>query len=191
MKDIKAIIEEHAADLSEEAKAAILKDVRASYKTVAEYSKKTDRIAELESQAQAIGEKAARLEGESMELEELRAQLAAVQKAEADRKAEAERAEALSRFRDSFDAALNGRKFANSIVEDTVFNRAYEACTADAAKGAAEAIAELTKDMEGVWVNPQRDPMMMPTLEQVSSAKASSEKEAKKSFAAALFGGSK
>ena len=190
MKDIKAIIEEHASELSDEAKAAILKDVRANYKTVAEYVKKTDRISELESQVQSIGEKAEKLEGDAKEIEELREQLAAAKKAEADRKAEAEREEKLSNFRKSFDDALNGREFANSIVAETVFQKAYEACNADAAKGADAAIAELTKDMEGVWVNPQRDPRMMPTFEQVSSAKASDVDTAKKSFASMLFGGS-
>lgn len=189
MKDIKAIIEEHASDLSEEAKAAILKDVRANYKTVAEYAKKVDRISELEEQAAEVSEKASRLEGDSRELEELRAQLKAREDAEAARKAEEAAAAKREQFKAAFDEALAGREFANPIVAETVFARAYDACSAEAGKSAGSAIDELVKDMDGVWVNPQRDPKMMPTLEQVSSAKASGEDNAKKTFASMLFSG--
>lgn len=189
MKDIKAIIEEHAADLGEEAKAAILKDVRANYKTVAEFEKKAERIRELEEQSQLISEKASKLEGESAELEALRAELRERDEKEAARKAEAEKTARLEAFRATFDEALAGRKFANGIVAETVFSRAYEACEATVGKNAADAIEELTRDMDGVWVNPQRDPKMMPTLGQVSAAKASGEDNAKKSLAAMLFGG--
>lgn len=188
MKDIKAIIEEHASELSEETKAAILKDVRSNYKTVAEYEKKTARITELEEQAAAVSEKASKLEGDTKELEELRAQLKSRDEAEAARKAEEAAAAKREQFKAAFDQALAGREFANSIVAETVFARAYEACTAEAGKSAESAIDELVKDMDGVWVNPQRDPKMMPTLQQVSSAKASGEESVKKTFASMLFG---
>lgn len=190
MKDIKAIIEEHAADLTDDVKAAIFKDVRANYKTVAEYAKKVDRIEELENHVAAVGEKASKLEGDSKELEELRAEIKARDEAEAERAAEAKKAADLEKFRAVFNETLGDREFVNEIMAETVFQRVYDACSAEPGKSANAALDDTIKDMDGVWKNPQRDPKMMPSLEQVSSAKQTDETAARKSLASMLFGGS-
>lgn len=187
MKDIRAILEEHAAELSEDARAAIVKEVNSNYKTKAESAKKDSHIDSLKEENLSLANANEKLQSDLKELEDLRAELKARDEAEAARKAEAERAEEMEKFRARFAEALGEKQFANKIVEDSVFNQVYEACRADVGKDAAQVIGEITKDLEGVWINPQRDPQKMPTFEQVSAAKASSEEAARKSLAASLF----
>lgn len=187
MKNIEAILNEHAADVSEEVRAAIAKDVRANYKTLAEWTKKTDRISELESKIADLTEAAGKLEGSTAELEELKAKVKSFEDAEAKRKADEDAEKAKAAFKTQFDAAVGERKFANELIAEVVFDKAYKDCTANAGKSAKDAIEEATRDMGGVWSNPQRDPFRMPTPEQVST-KSPDADEAKRSFAAMLFG---
>lgn len=187
MKDIKAIINEHAADLSDEAKEAIVADVKSNYKTAAEMAKKMERIEELTSQVDALSEQAQRIDGDAEEIEKLRAQVQKYRDAE-DKRKEAEKESAKrDEFRKSFDEALGDRRFANSIVEASVFEQAYSACGDATGKGVKDAIAEIVGDSEGVWVNPQTDKAFMPALGQLDSTAATDEAR-KKSFAEALFG---
>lgn len=187
MKDIKAIVNEHAADVADDVKEAIIADVKANYKTAAEWAKKVERIGELESQVATLSEQASRIESDAAEVEQLKSQLESYREADERRKADEEEAARRDEFRKSFDEALNGRKFANGIVEKSVFEQAYEACTGTAGKGAKEALEEIVGDADGVWVNPQRDPQWMPTKE-ILEKKAASDEAKKKSFAEALFG---
>lgn len=187
MKDIKAIINDHAAELGDEAKEAIVADVKANYKTAAEWAKKAERIGELESQVATLSEQASRIESDAAEVEELKSQLESYREADERRKAEEEEAAKRDEFRISFDEALNGRKFANGIVERSVFEQAYEACAGAAGKGAKEALEEIVGDADGVWVNPQRAPQWMPTKD-ILENKAASDEAKRKSFAEALFG---
>lgn len=184
MKDIKAILSDF--DLPDETKSAIEREVKANYKTVADYQKKADRITALEEQIDSLSQQAAKLEGAGQEAENLRAQLKAYEDAEAERKAaEAETAKREG-FKAHFENALEGRKFANTIVESSVFEQAYKLCSEETGMDAAKAIAAITKDTEGVWINPQQDPRRMPTTEQLSSKKVLGADE--KSFLDNLFG---
>lgn len=184
MKDIKAILNDY--EIPEEAREAIAKEVRANYKTVADWQKKADRIAELEEANAALTEKAAALKDGSDEAEALRQQVADLRAAEAERKAEAEAAAQRDAFKKSFDEALGGRRFANEIVAEAVFTRAYERCKSAPGFDVKEAIDEAAGGADGIWVNPQRDPAKMPTQADVSSGETRTHEE--NAFLAALFG---
>lgn len=184
MKDIKAILAE--AGIEAEVADKVAAEVKANYRTVAEWQKKVDRIAELEQSNADLAEAAAAVEGTSQEVEALKAKLKGMEEAETARKAAEAESKKRDDFRKSFDEALGGRKFANGIVEESVFDKAYAHCTANAGSSAKDAIEALTKDAEGVWVNPQHDPRRMPTNEQLSTSRG---KDAQtKSFLDALFG---
>lgn len=187
MKNIETILNDY--QIPEEAREAIAKEVRANYKTVADWQKKADRIAELEAEIGSLRDKASASKADEEELKALREESAARKKAEAER--EAEEAEAADReaFRKKFDEALEGRKFANGIVEKAVFEAAYAQCKGSAGTSAAEAIKAAAGDEAGVWENPQTNPKKMPELGAIASNQQKGHEE--KGFLDALFGPSK
>lgn len=187
MKDIRSILNDY--EIPEEVREAIAKEVRANYKTIADWQKKADRIAELEEANASLTEKVTALKDGSEEADALRKQVADYQAAEAKRAADAAEADRRESFRKSFEEALGERKFANGIVEKAVFDAAYADCTANAGRSAKDAIDAATKDAEGVWVNPQRDPAKMPTQSIISGGEQRTHEE--KSFLEALFGPAK
>lgn len=185
VKDIRAILAEH--ELDEATAKAIEKAVGENYRTIAEVQQKADRIKELEKANGELADQVKALEGDGEQLQQLRDKVAEYEKAEADRKAKADEDAKRDNFRALFDAALDGREFANELMRETVFEKAYAECQ-NVGKGAAEAIEAVTKDVDGVWVNPQRDPKRMPSAGDISNKKPDGE-DAKRAFAAQLFGG--
>lgn len=184
MKDIRAILSEH--EIPEEAREAIAKEVRANYKTVADWQKKADRIAELEEANAAFAEKVRALEGAGADVEALRQQVADMQAREAEReRAEAEQADR-ERFDAAFQEAVGGREFVNGIVRDHVFQQVYGMCRQDAATSAKDALESVTAGIENAWANPQRDVRKMPSQRDVSAREA--ESHAVDSFLTSLFG---
>lgn len=185
MKDIKAILAGH--EIPEETAAAIAAEVKANYRTIAEWTKKVDRISELEAQNAELAEAASKVEGTTAEIGALQEQLEAMRKADEQRKAEEAEQTKRDEFRKAFDEALGEREFANAIIRDAVFETTYSSCSADAAVNAKDALEAAVKDVDNVWKNPQRDPHRMPTDEQMKTGRSSAEHQ-KKSFANALFG---
>ena len=169
MKDIKAILE--GITLTDDDREAIIKEVGENYRSIVEVTKKAQRIEELESQNKALTEQVGNLEGEGEELENLRQQVNQFAEAEERRKANELEASKRNNFRVIFDAALGDRKFANEMIGETVFNRAYEECGENAAINAKDAIEKLTKDMDGIWKNPQTDAEKMPSQKDISTSK--------------------
>ena len=167
MKDIRAILNDY--DLTDETRETIAKEVRANYKTIADWQKKADRIAELEEANAAFAEKVKALEADGEQAEALRKQVADYEAAEAARIAEAEKAKAEADFRKSFEEAVGNRKFANDMIAEAVFRKAYDRCKAETGFDVGKALEEAVKDADGIWVNPQRDPHRMPEKTQVSS----------------------
>lgn len=184
MKDIRSILNDY--EIPEETREAIAKEVRANYKTIADWQKKADRIAELEEANAAFAEKANALDGKDAENAALKDEIAKWEAKEAERIEGEKRAKAEADFRKSFEEALGERKFANGIVEKAVFDAAYADCTANAGRSAKDAIEAATKDAEGIWVNPQRDPHKMPNPDDVSSKPKRT--QAQDTFLSQLFG---
>lgn len=185
MKDIKAILEKITLD--DEAREEIIRAVNENYRTKEEVEKKARRITELEEQNQALTEQVGNLEGDGEELEKLRKQVQEFNAAEEQRKADEIENTKRASFRTVFDAAIGEKEFANDIIRDSVFEKAYSKCNEQAGLDAKDVIDQITKDTDGIWKNPQHDVKKMPGQEQISSKKNTGEDAAKREIANFLF----
>lgn len=186
MKDIKAILNENAKDLTDEQVKAIADAVAENYRSIVEMEKKTSRISELEEQNKTLSEQVEGLKGDGEELELLRKTVEDYKAAEEDRKNKEEEQQKRDSFRVLFDKAVGENEFTNDLIRETIFEKAYNECKDNAAINASDALEKYTKDTDGIFKNPQHDPAKMPSLDDISKKKPS-EKEAKKSFADMLF----
>lgn len=173
MKNVIDILREQGFEMDEDKAKTVEKAVLESYRTIEELNGKaakleaaTARISELEAQAGELGKQLKALDSEkgasAEAIEALKAKVAEYEKAEADRKAKQEADEREAKFREAFDEAVGNRKFANDFVRDSIFRKSIEEREADPVKGYGDIIAELTKDVPGVWENPQTDPKNLP-----------------------------
>lgn len=167
MKNIEQILGE-VEGLTDEQKSEITKGVTENYRTVAEVKTKTDRITELEGEVSTYKESIEALEGDSKKLDELKAKVAEYEEAEEKRKAEAEEQAKATAFEKNFDDAIKnrsaeqGNSFVNDMMRDSVLTKVRKMCAEDESKGIAEAIDAVTKDVSGVWKNPQQPVHKMP-----------------------------
>lgn len=184
MKDIKAILQ--GIELSDEDRQTIISEVSENYRSIVEMEKKSNRIKELEGQNEALTEQVGNLKGDGEEVEKLRKQVEDFKAEEAKRKADAEDAAKRDQFRVVFDAAIGDKEFANDIIRDSIFDKAYAKCTETTGLDAKQVIEDMTKDADGVWKNPQQETRKMPNPADISNKKPSSD-DAKKTFANMLF----
>jgi len=184
VKGIKQIVADMGLGLSDEQAAELDKAVREEYVTRAEHSEKVARIEALTKQVEDLSERAKQLDGDASKLEELRQQVAAYEKAEADRKAEEAEGKARRDFEAQLADAAGGREFANSMTRSAVLDRAWQRHQSNPDERAADTLAAVIGDEKGVWANPQSDPHKMPAGSDHNTQWAD-----KADFAAALFGG--
>lgn len=187
MKDIKAILSEHGENLTSEQVEKITEAVNSNYKTINEYQKKTERISQLETKNEELTEQVGNLKGDSEEVEKLRSQVELYMQEEKDRKEKEEAQAKRDQFKQVFDSAVGERVFANDLVRESVFDRVYKKCSEDTGAGAKETLESLTKDMPGVWENPQHAVHMMPNAADISTITNDSAAAAKKSLLSQLF----
>lgn len=184
MKDIKAILETYEIDA--DLQKSIEKEVLENYRTIKELEKKENRINELTEQLDNLKTEIEATKENGAKIEELQGLIANYEKEEKARaEAEQEKAKRDS-FREVFNAQLGERQFINDLMRDTVFEKAYSMCSENKGIGAGDAITAVTKDIEGVWVNPQHDVKKMPGTD--LREKTPSKDETKKNFAKTLFG---
>lgn len=183
MKDIKEILKDHGVEDVD----AIAKEVIENYRSIAEVNKKDERIKDLEGQNQTMTEQIKELEGSSEMIESLKKQVTDFQEAEKARKEAEKESAKRDSFLESFNAAVGDKEFSNSLMRESVFEKAYKMCGEQSGMGAKEAIESLTKDMDGVWINPQKAAHKMPSPGQIDS-KQQDEAAEKKDFARMLFG---
>lgn len=185
MKNIQAILEGY--DLTDEQRSEIAAAVDENYRSIEEIEKRRARIVELEEQNAALTEQIGSLQGDSEEVENLRKQVADFEKQETERKQRDEEAQKRDSFRALFDAAVGDREFANDLIRDTVFEKAYAQCQSESGTGAKEAIDAVTKDIHGVWKNPQNDVHKMPEQSDIAGKKPSVD-DSSKNLLRQLFG---
>lgn len=185
MKDIRAILEE--AGLDQDKIDATAKEVLENYKSINEVEAKTEKIKELEKETSELREQIENAQGSEEEIQRLKETVeeykAAEEKRNADEKEKANR----DSFSAVFEASLDGKEFANDLLKETVFEKVYGMCKEASGLGAKEAIESVTKDIPGVWVNPQTDPRKMPSPQDLQ-VKNDSLVESKKGLANLLFG---
>lgn len=162
MKDIQAIISDYSEKLTQDEQAAIVKAVNANYKTIVEVEKKSNRIDELEKEIASLNEQISEMNDDSEEMAELKKQVEDFKAAEEKRKAdEAENAKR-SQFRDSFNAVIGDKEFANDLVRESVFDKVYEKCSNETGYGIDQAIKDFTENADGIWKNPQHESNKLP-----------------------------
>lgn len=188
MKDIRVILEE--AGLDKDKIDATAKEVLENYKSINEVEAKTEKIKELEKETSELREQIENAQGSEEEIQRLKATVeeykAAEEKRNADEKEKANR----DSFSTVFEASLDGKEFANDLLKETVFEKVYGMCKEASGLGAKEAIESVTKDIPGVWVNPQTDPRKMPSAGQLDSKQLDGASE-KRDFVRSFFGSGK
>lgn len=183
--DIKEILSEY--NLSADDVEAIVKAVYGNYRSIAEVQRKDERIAELTVQIDDLNKKVEEAAEAGQQLDELQATIQQFEEKEAQREAIAKEEAARANFKQSFDAALKDRQFANDLMRETVFEKVYAMCKDNSAIGAENALESVTKDVAGVWLNPQTDPHKMPGAD-LTDGKQPTAEQTKVSFARAFFG---
>lgn len=188
MENIKEILAKYSDVLTEGQRGEIEAAVVKNYRTVTEVEKKTSRIAELEAQNAELSESVGALEANAESVEELRQKVKDMEDAESQRKAKADEDAKRDSFRTKFDAAITGKEFANDLIRDTVFESVYAECSKGDGVGISEAIEAVTKDKDGVWKNPQRDPKALPNPGGILKNKDESHLEERRTLAKWMFG---
>lgn len=188
MKGITEILQGFAEKLGADGVEAIRAEVMENYRSIDETTKKAERVKELEGELKALEERIAELDGNSDQVRELQDRIAAYEAKEQERQAAAQEDAKRKSFETAFDAALDGREFANGLMRETVLGKAYGLCSEQEGLGAREAIETITKDIDGVWSNPQRDPAKMPGIQDVRTTNERADEE-KRGLVARLFGG--
>ena len=168
MDNIKEILGKlEGVELTDEQIAQVEKDVLANYRTKAELDNKAQALAaaeatnkqlteELEAAKNLDASNTSEVEAMKARLDEMIAeQNAAKEKSEAEAKREA--------FKGAFAEALGGKRFANKIVGDTVFEKAYTMSSENPAMAVDAIVSQIVGDEPGIWLNPQQDPKKMPT----------------------------
>lgn len=164
--------------LTDEQRSAIVTGVAENYRTKAEVDGKASRIESLEKEIADYRASISKLEGDTSELESLRKQVADYERANAEREQrEAEDAKAAS-FARVFDEAVKardveqGNSFANEYARQGILAKVRELCEGNPAISVSDAIDTVTKDVTGIWVNPQKDPAKMPAGDGTQSDKS-------------------
>lgn len=182
--DIKEILEGYG--LTDEQVSTISAKVVENYRSIAEVTKKDKRIEELTDQVDDLNQKIEEAAESGQKVDELQAVVDEFRAKEEERKQAAEEQARRDSFTAVFDSAIGDREFANDLMRETVFEKAYSMCQGDAGIGAKDAIESVTKDVEGVWVNPQHDPKRMPGADLTGNQQTKA--TSKRAFANLLFG---
>lgn len=163
MKDIIEILSEVGIEVPEDKRKEVLAGVAESYRTIADYTKQREKLAASEEAAKAkeaeladMADKLKALDASDAKVAELQKQLADMEAKEAERKAEAEKKAEADAFEPKFAEALNGREFANGIVAESVKAQAFAKAQANPDMPLKSIIEGITKDADGVFVNPQQ-----------------------------------
>lgn len=185
MKDINDILAGYG--LTDEQVSTICSEVVENYRSLGEVKQKDERITELRQQIEELNAKVAEAAESGQKVDELQSVIDDYKaKEEARLKDEEEKARRDS-FATVFDTALDGKEFANELMRETVFEKVYAMCQSDAGVGAKEALESVTKDVSGVWVNPQNDVRKMPGAGTVGNM-TPDKNASKRAFASLLFG---
>lgn len=169
MLNIEQILSE-IEGITDDQRKAIISGVNENYRTKAETDSKAQRISALEKEVEEYKQSVEKLQGESQEIENLKQQIADFEAADEKRKNDEIEADKAASFAKTFDDAVASRKdgtgtaFANDLMRESVLAKVREMCEGDTTIGVSEAIESVTKNVAGVWANPQkREPAKMPT----------------------------
>ena len=171
MQNIKDILAANGIS-DEDVVSKIEAGVLANYRTVSEVEGKNEKLANANEKISAanakIDELTAALESaqnlntaDAESVKKLQDQLAEFKaKSEAEAAAAAEK-QAKEEFAKTFNEALGDRKFANPLIAHSVSETVRAIAEKNPDMNVSDIIESTTKDMAGVWTNPQREVHVM------------------------------
>lgn len=141
--------------------------VEENYRTVAEVNQKADKIKELQTQLDQLGEKVKGAEGSEETVKSLQKQLADFKAAQEKAQTEAEEKAARKEFEAKFDDALNGMgkkrsDLLNQITERGVFDEAWKMVSANPELDVSSVVKTVTAG-DNIFKTDQRAPHNIPT----------------------------
>lgn len=174
MRTLSEILQAAGIEVDDASTQKLQTELARDYRSLAEVERKDQqieqkdaRISELEGQVTAMGKKVNELEqsgGENgAKVAELQKQVAEFERVEAERQKAEEDAKKRMEFEGAFSDALGGQEFANDLIRESVFDKAYRMHAENPAMRVEDILKGITGDMAGVWKNPQTDPNKMPT----------------------------
>lgn len=125
MKNIETILKEHGVELPEAERDAILKDVNANYKTIAEYTKLTDSLANEKKKAEEATEALKKFDG--LDPEAQKTAIADLEKKLADREKEFADTLAKRDFDEALAKALDEYKFTSKAAKASIAEKVRKA----------------------------------------------------------------
>ena len=164
MKDLFTILADNQVEITDEQKSAIKKEFNENYKTIAEFNKKVDEIKtkdeELDAKGKAIDEMKTQieaLESDNAGIEDLKSKIADYEKAEQDRKDNAEKEKKIEGLKARFSPLKGDKNYFNEYVENGIFEEFCKALDdeANTGKSDAEIYEALTKD-KNIYANPNQ-----------------------------------
>lgn len=163
MKNLDQLFSEYGITIEDDKKEAFLKEFAGNYKTVAELEKKNQQLNDLKNSSAALEEtinnlnsQVAGYAGSDDTIKQLQEQLNAYKQAEKEREEAEKQARYDALITENIMTAVGERQFANDFVKDSVLAKIKEALGKNSALTAKEALENITKDIDGVWVNPQQ-----------------------------------
>lgn len=125
MKNIEMILKEKGIEIPEDVKAEVMKEIAENYKTIAEFTKVTDKLANMETQVADATEALKKFEGldpeaVKKEVSDLQTKLAEQEKAFADKIAERDQ-------NDAFERELNDYEFTSRAARASIAEKVKSA----------------------------------------------------------------
>lgn len=118
MKNIETILKEHGVELPDDSKDAILKEVNANYKTIAEYNKLTDSLANEKQKVTDATEALAKFEG--LDPEATKAEVASLKKKLDEQEKKFNETIAKRDYDDAIAKELDEYKFSSKAAKATI-----------------------------------------------------------------------
>lgn len=149
MKDIYAILAGLGIEVPEDKKAALDKEWKENYRTIAEYTKATAKRDELQTSLDAVQEQLKTFEG--VNPDEYKKQLGDLQKQLEDEKAARAADESKHQLDATIDKFMGGKQFVNDLTAESVRNKLADELAKDTAKGRSieDIFKSLVSDKEG------------------------------------------
>jgi DNA repair exonuclease SbcCD ATPase subunit len=177
MKNIYDLLKAVGVEVPTDKKAEFDKTVTENYKTVVDYDKQKEKLSKAEENLEAEKEEAKKLaetlkgsEDATKKIEELQKQVDDYSTAESARTEAEKKAQEDAQYNGIIDGifeddAYKDRKFINEPTKQFYYDKVKGelAKVENKGKGAKEIFESVTKDVEGIWINPQNPVHLPPT----------------------------
>ena len=174
MKNVNEIAKEMGVELPEGFEKKLLEN----YKTVGEFEKVkgkldtlTDEITEKDGKIEELNKSISEFDGNTEQLEALQKQVESYEEDKKERELRASQEKEDSALKNALLEAIGEKQFSNSFVEDSVFNKIKSdlAKSENKGKGVSELLEAHTKDVDGIWKNPNKPDVQTPKFKQTET----------------------